>query len=89
MRFENWALLDLRRRSTGFGPYDGERIVLHMVPKNGSRSERYVVGKFFTERGQSWFEGETGTLSPARLKKFYDFWWVRLPINENLPPPRQ
>ena len=33
MCFENWALLDLRRRSTGFGPYDGERIVLHMVPK--------------------------------------------------------
>lgn len=45
MRFENWALLDLRHRSQGFGPYDGERIVLHMVPKNGSRSEPLQNGE--------------------------------------------
>lgn len=33
MRFESWAQLDLRHRSMDFGLHDGERIVLHMVPK--------------------------------------------------------
>ena len=89
VRFENWALLDLRRRSQGFGPYDGELLVLHMVPKTGSRSERYDVGKLLTEAGKSYFEGQTGTLSVARVKKFYDIWWLRLPINENLSPRLQ
>ena len=89
MRFENWALLDLRRRSQGFGPYDGERLVVHMVPKTGSRSERYDVVKLLTEAGKSYFEGQSGIFSVDRLKKFYDIWWVRLPINENLSPRLQ
>lgn len=89
MRFENWARLDLRRRSMGFGPYDGERIVLHMIPKTRGRFEQYMVGKFFTEQGKSWFTDGIGVRSPAKLKKFYDFWWVRLAINENLPSPQQ
>ena len=89
MRFENWALLDLRRRSQGVGPYDGELIVLHMIPKSGGRSERYDVGKLLTEAGKSYFKGQTGTLSVARVKKFYDIWWLRLPINENLSPRLQ
>ena len=55
VRFENWALLDLRRRSQGVGPYDGELIVLHMIPKSGGRSERYDVGKLLTEAGKSYF----------------------------------
>ena len=42
MLTERWRPLDLRRRGE-LGPYDGELIVLHMVPKTSSRSERYML----------------------------------------------
>ena len=83
-----WRPLDLRRRGQ-LGPREGELIVLHMIPKSGGRSERYDVGKLLTEAGKSYFEGQTGTLPVARVKKFYDIWWLRLPINENLSPRLQ
>lgn len=62
---ERWKPLDLRRRGE-LGPYDGELIVLHMVPKTSARSERYVVGRLEVVAGRTWMSGGGNTLSPAR-----------------------
>lgn len=79
---ERWRPLDLRRRGE-LGPYDGELIVLHMVPKTSGRSERYMVGRLEVEAGRTWMFGGGNTLSPAKMRKFYDLRWVYLPEDED------
>lgn len=82
MLMERWRPLDLRRRGE-LGPYDGDLIVLHMVPKTSSRSERYMVGRLEVEAGRTWMFGGGNTLSPAKMRKFYDLRWVYLPEDED------
>ena len=74
---ERWKPLDLRRRGE-FGPYDGELIVLHLIPKTQSCSERYLVGRMEVCQGRTYFTGSGGTLAPAELRKHYDLRWIRL-----------
>ena len=81
MLMERWGPLDLRRRGE-LGPYDGELIALHMVPKTSGRSERYMVGRLEVEAGRTWMCGGGNTLSPAEMRKFYDLRWVYLPEDE-------
>lgn len=82
MLMERWRPLDLRRRGE-LGPYDGELIALHMVPKTSARSERYVVGRLEVVAGRTWMYGGGHTLSPAKMRKFYDLRWVYLPEDED------
>ena len=81
MLMERWRPLYLRRRGE-LGPYDGDLIVLHMVPKTSARSERYVVGRLEVVAGRTWMYGGGHTLSPAKMRKFYDLRWVYLPEDE-------
>lgn len=83
---ERWKPLDLRRRGE-LGPYDGELIVLHMVPKTSARSERYVVGRPEVVAGRTWMSGGGNTLSPAEMRKRYDLRWVRLPEDDTRSYP--
>ena len=74
-----WKTLDLRRRGT-YGPFDGELIVLHMIPKTAwGRSERYLTGRLQTEAGRTWLHSGGNVISPAELRKHYDLRWLRLP----------
>lgn len=72
-----WQPLDLRRRAQ-LGPFDGELIVLHMIPKTQARSGRYLVGRMEVCRGRTYFTGSGGTLAPAEQRKHCDLRWVRL-----------
>ena len=81
MSTDRWRALDLRRRGE-LGPYDGELIVLHMVPKTSSRSERYIVGRLKVEAGRTWMTGGGNVLSPAEMRKHYDLRWIYLQEDE-------
>ncbi len=83
---ERWKPLDLRRRGE-LGPYDGDLIVLHMAPKTSARSERYMVGRLEVEAGRTWMSGGGNTLSPAKMRKFYDLRWVYLPEDDTRSYP--
>ena len=83
---ERWKPLDLRRRGE-LGPYDGELIVLHMVPKTSARSERYVVGRLEVVAGPTRKSGGRTTQSPAQTRKRYDLRWVRLPEDDTRSYP--
>lgn len=76
---ERWQPLDLRRRGE-LGPYDGELIALHLIPKMQARSERYLVGRMEVCRGRTYFTGigSGGTLAPAELRKHYELRWFQL-----------
>lgn len=74
-----WKPLDLRRRGQ-LGPFDGELIVLHTIPKTEARSERYLVGRLDVYRRRTYFVGigNGGTLAPAELRKHYVLRWIQL-----------
>ena len=79
MALNNWSSLDLRSRSV-FGPFDDELICLRLIPKTASRSERFEVGRMFTEEGKTWFAGNYSSCEDvARLRRFYTVKWVHLP----------
>ena len=88
MLTERWRPLDLRRRGE-LGPYDGELIVLHMVPKGPGRSERYIVGRLEVEAGRTWMEGGGNVLLPAEMRKHYELRWVYLPEDEGKKEARK
>ena len=81
MLTERWRPLDLRRRGE-LGPFNGELIVLHMVPKTSARSERYVVGRLEVLAGLTWLTGGGNALSPAEMRKYYKLRWIYLPEDE-------
>ena len=79
MGINQWSALDLRSRSV-FGPFDDELICLHLIPKTKSLSERFEVGRMFTENGKTWFHGNySSTEDVARMRKYYTVEWVHLP----------
>ena len=86
MLTERWRSLDLRRRGE-LGPYDGELIVLHMVPRTSARSERYIVGHLKVEAGRTWMAGGGNVLSPAEMRRHYELRWVYLPEDEGKRRP--
>ena len=72
-----WQPLDLRRRAQ-LGPFDGELIVLHMIPKTQARSERYYVGRMEIYQGHTYLSGCGSTVTMAGLCKRYELRWIRL-----------
>lgn len=88
MLTERWRPLDLRRRGE-LGPYDGELIVLHLVPKGPGRSERYIVGHLEVEAGRTWMTGGGNVLLPAEMRKHYELRWVYLPEDEGKKEARK
>ena len=74
---ERWKPLDLRRRGE-LRPFDGELIVLHLIPKTQARSERYLVGRMEVCQGRTYFTGSGGTLAPTELRKHCELRWIRL-----------
>ena len=72
-----WQPLDLRRRGQ-LGPFDGELIVLHMIPKTQARSERYYVGRMESFQGHTYLRGCGSTVTMAGLCKHYILRWIRL-----------
>lgn len=82
---ERWKPLDLRRRSE-LGPYDGDLIVLHLIPKTQARSERYLVGRMDVCQGHTYFTGSGGILAPAELRKHCELRWIRLQADGGTGP---
>lgn len=79
MALNDWSTLDLRSRRV-FGPFDDELICLHLIPKTESLSERFAVGRMFTEDGKTWFSGNYSSVEDvARLRRCYTVKWVHLP----------
>ena len=72
-----WQPLDLRRRGQ-LGPFDGELIVLHMIPKTQARRERYYVGRMELCQGRTYLSGCGSTVTMAGLCKHYILRWIRL-----------
>jgi len=72
-----WRPLDLRRRGQ-LGPYDGELIVLHRIPKTQARRERYYVGRMEIYQGRTYLSGYGSTVTMAGLCKRYELRWIRL-----------
>lgn len=74
---ERWQPLDLRRRGQ-LGPFDGELIVLHMIPKTQARRERYLVGRVEVYQGRTYLSSCGSTVTMAGLCKHYILRWIRL-----------
>lgn len=74
---ERWQALDLRRRGQ-LGPFDGELIVLHMIPKTQARRERYYVGRMEVCQGRTYLSSCGSTVTMAGLCKHYILRWIRL-----------
>ena len=89
LAYEAEARQDPLRRRGELGPYDGELIVLHMVPKGPGRSERYIVGRLEVEAGRTWMEGGGNVLLPAEMRKHYELRWVYLPEDEGKKEARE
>lgn len=81
MTIERWKPLDLRRRGE-LGPFNGELIVLHMLPRTSGRSERYIVGRLEVLAGRTWMNGGGNVLLPAEMRRHYELRWIRLPEDE-------
>ena len=74
---ERWQALDLRRRGQ-LGPFDGELIVLHMIPKTQARREQYYVGRMEVCQGRTYLSSCGSTVTMAGLCKHYALRWIRL-----------
>ena len=89
---ERWQPLDLRRRGQ-LGPFDGELIVLHMIPKTQARRERYLVGRVEVYQGRTYLSSCGSTVTMAGRCKHYNLGGCRRrggggPWRSIILPPR-